>query len=50
MLFIVLQNEDFVYAYEICEELMSAGHGAAWDVCVDLATHPAFQNFHAKYV
>ncbi|KAL4228277.1 hypothetical protein ACF0H5_013708 [Mactra antiquata] len=43
-----VKNEDFTFAYEICEELMSTSHGASWDVCVDLAEHVGFQNVKAK--
>ncbi|XP_053405478.1 NBAS subunit of NRZ tethering complex-like [Mercenaria mercenaria] len=43
-----VKNEDFPFAYDVCQELMSSCHGAAWDVCVDLAEHAAFQNFRAK--
>ncbi|XP_052240269.1 NBAS subunit of NRZ tethering complex-like isoform X2 [Dreissena polymorpha] len=43
-----IQQHNFEVAHEVCRELIDAGYGPSWDVCVDLAEHSNLQNLHTR--
>ena len=42
------QCKDYLFCYDVCEQLIEWGHGPAWDVCVDLAEAEGYHNLKAK--
>ncbi|XP_033750641.1 neuroblastoma-amplified sequence-like [Pecten maximus] len=43
-----VKGEDFLFAFEVCEDLMSQCYGNAWNTCVDLAWQEKFTDMAAK--
>lgn len=43
-----LHMNDATYAYQYCQQLVSAGYSQAWTVCMDLAEHKDFSDITAK--
>ncbi|XP_021365609.1 neuroblastoma-amplified sequence-like [Mizuhopecten yessoensis] len=43
-----VKGEDFMFAFEVCEDLMSQCYGNAWNICVDLAWQEKFTDMAAK--
>ncbi|XP_069137324.1 NBAS subunit of NRZ tethering complex-like [Argopecten irradians] len=43
-----VKGEDFLFAFEVCEDLMSQCYGGAWNICVDLAWQEKFTDMAAK--
>lgn len=39
---------DTTFAYQCCQQLMTANYPPAWTVCVDLAEQESFKDVQAK--
>jgi hypothetical protein len=45
-----LGAKDWAFAHQYCQQLVTAGYGPAWTICVDLAEQEDFKDIDAKLV